>query len=116
MSVPEKQYSDIYTAIYDVVRAIPYGRVSSYGAIAAAIGVKSGARMVGYAMNHSHTVQPPVPAHRVVNRNGMLTGKHHFSPPEQMQLQLEAEGIVIEKDQIVDFEKHFWDPATELSL
>ena len=116
MSLPEKQHSDIYTAIYDVVRAIPHGRVSSYGAIAAAIGVKSGARMVGYAMNHSHTVHPPVPAHRVVNRNGLLTGKHHFSPPEQMQQLLEAEGIVVENDQIIDFDKHFWDPSIGLSL
>lgn len=116
MSVPEKQHSDIYTAIYDVVRAIPSGRVSSYGAIAAAIGVKSGARMVGYAMNHSHTVHPPVPAHRVVNRNGLLTGKHHFNPPQQMQQLLETEGIQVKNDQIVDFDRLFWNPSTELSL
>jgi methylated-DNA-protein-cysteine methyltransferase-like protein len=84
--------------------------------VAEAIGVKSGARMVGYAMNHSHNQHPPVPAHRVVNRNGMLTGKHHFSPPEKMQQLLEAEGVRVENDQIVDFDKHFWDPATEITL
>lgn len=106
----------IYDVIYDVVRAIPKGRVSSYGAVAAAIGVKSGARMVGYAMNACHHAKPKVPAHRVVNRNGMLTGKHHFSPPEKMEQLLKKEGVKVADDQVVDFDKLFWDPAKELIL
>ena len=104
----------IYNAIYDIVRAIPRGRVSSYGAIANAIGSKGAARMVGYAMNLSHAIQPKVPAHRVVNRNGMLTGKHHFETPTQMEALLIKEGISVVDDQIVDFEKFFWDPMIEL--
>lgn len=104
----------VYDAIYDVVRAVPKGRVTSYGAVAAAIGVKSGARVVGYAMNLCTNVKPKVPAHRVLNRNGMLTGKHHFSPPEKMQQLLEKEGIKVEDDTVVDFKKLFWDPLVEL--
>jgi methylated-DNA-protein-cysteine methyltransferase-like protein len=107
---------NIYNVIYDIVRLIPKGRVSSYGAIAAAIGVKSGARMVGYAMNACEGIKPKVPAHRVVNRNGMLSGRHHFHPPEKMQQLLEKEGVRVKDDQIVDFEKRFWDPMTELSF
>ena len=110
--MPAKE--SIYNAIYDIVRAIPKGRVTSYGAIAAAIGAKRAARMVGYAMNHSHAMQPKVPAHRVVNRNGMLTGKHHFETPTQMEALLLKEGISVIDDQIVDFEKFFWDPMIEL--
>lgn len=109
-----KETNDIYEAIYQVVRAIPKGRVSSYGAIAAAIGLKSSARLVGYAMNHSHTASPKVPAHRVVNRNGLLTGKHHFCPPEQMEKLLQKEGIKVIDDQVQDFARIFWDPALEL--
>lgn len=105
---------NLYDAIYDVVRAVPKGRVTSYGAVAAAIGVKSGARVVGYAMNLCTNVKPKVPAHRVLNRNGMLTGKHHFSPPEKMQQLLEKEGIKVEDDTVVDFKKLFWDPLVEL--
>lgn len=104
----------IYDAIYNVVRLIPKGRVTTYGAVSAAIGVKSGARMVGYAMNLSTHIKPKVPAHRVVNRNGMLSGKHHFSPPEKMQQLLEQEGVNVEDDKVVDFEKLFWDPLVEL--
>jgi methylated-DNA-protein-cysteine methyltransferase-like protein len=104
----------IYKAIYDIVRAIPMGRVSSYGAIANAIGAKGAARMVGYAMNLSHGITPMVPAHRVVNRNGYLTGKHHFETPKQMEILLKKEGIQVVDDQIVDFEKFFWDPMIEL--
>lgn len=104
----------IYDAIYDVVRAVPKGRVTTYGAVAAAIGVKSSARMVGYAMNASHNAKPKVPAHRVVNRNGMLTGKHHFNPPELMQQLLEKEGIKVEDDTILNFDKHLWEPLKEL--
>lgn len=106
----------IYEAIYDVVRCIPKGRVTSYGAVAAAIGAKSGARLVGYAMNLSTNVKPKVPAHRVVNRNGMLSGKHHFSPPEKMQQLLEKEGIKVVDDTVVDFNKLFWDPLKEINL
>lgn len=109
-----KDKDNLYDAIYDVVRAIPKGRVSSYGAISAAIGVKSGARVVGYAMNLSHNVKPKVPAHRVVNRNGMLTGKHHFSPPELMQQLLEKEGVKVIDDAVQHFDALFWDPLVEL--
>lgn len=105
---------DIFDAIFDVVRAVPKGRVTTYGAIAAAIGMKSGARVVGYAMNACGGVKPKVPAHRVVNRNGMLSGKHHFSPPELMQQLLEKEGIKVEDDKVSDFNKRFWDPVKEL--
>ena len=108
--------TSLYEAIYDVVRAIPKGRVSSYGAVAAAIGAASGARVVGYAMNNSFGAKPKVPAHRVVNRNGMLTGKHHFSPPERMQQLLEKEGVKIEEDKVVDFDTLFWDPIKELEI
>ena len=107
---------NLFEIIYDVVRAVPKGRVTSYGAVAAAIGAKSGARMVGYAMNACNGVKPKVPAHRVVNRNGMLSGKHHFTPPELMQQLLEKEGIKVKDDQVVDFKKLFWDPAKELAI
>lgn len=107
---------NIFDVIYDVVRCIPKGRVTSYGAVAAAIGVKSGARMVGYAMNASFSAKPKVPAHRVVNRNGMLSGKHHFATPKTMQQLLEKEGIKVKDDKVVAFEKLFWDPVKELSI
>lgn len=106
--------NNIYDAIYDVVRAVPRGRVTTYGAVAAAIGVKSGARMVGYAMNTCHNAHPKVPAHRVVNRNGMLTGKHHFVTPTRMQELLEKEKVSVKDDTVVDFQDLFWDPAIEL--
>lgn len=109
---PDKE--NIYDIIYDVVRSVPKGRVTSYGAVAAAIGAKSGARLVGYAMNHCEGVKPKVPAHRVVNRNGMLTGKHHFSPPEKMEQLLKKEGIDVKDDKVVNFSKLFWDPVKEL--
>lgn len=105
---------DLYEIIYQLVRQVPRGRVTSYGAIAAAIGMKSGARVVGYAMNNCTNAKPKVPAHRVVNRNGMLTGKHHFSPPEKMQQLLEKEKVKVEDDKVVDFERLFWDPVKEL--
>jgi len=114
MKEEKKSKESIYDAIFDVVRLVPKGRVTSYGAVAAAIGAASGARVVGYAMNFSAGVKPKVPAHRVLNRNGMLTGKHHFSPPEKMQQLLEKEGIVVKDDKVVDLEKHFWDPMKEL--
>ena len=114
MKKPATKADNIYDVIYEVVRAVPKGRVTTYGAVAAAIGVKSGARMVGYAMNACGSIKPKVPAHRVVNRNGMLSGKHHFSPPERMQQLLEKEGVKVQDDKVVDFEKHYWDPVKEL--
>jgi len=107
---------DFYQLVYTVVRLIPPGRVTSYGAIAASLGAKSSSRLVGYAMNGAHSVSPPVPAHRVVNRKGLLTGKHHFASPTAMQELLEKEGIKVLNDQIVDFDAHFWDPLKELEL
>ena len=112
----KKDKENIFDAIYAVVRSVPKGRVTSYGAVAAALGAASGARLVGYAMNASFNAKPKVPAHRVVNRNGMLTGKHHFSPPEKMQQLLEREGIKVVEDKVQDFDKLFWDPMTELAL
>jgi methylated-DNA-protein-cysteine methyltransferase-like protein len=102
--------------VWAVARQIPKGRVTSYGAIARYLGTKLSARMVGWAMNGCADVTPKVPAHRVVNRNGMLTAKPHFNPPRLMQQLLEKEKIKVVDDTIVDFEKHFWDPATELGL
>lgn len=100
--------------VFEIVRQIPRGRVTSYGAIAACLGAKSSSRMVGWAMNASHQVRPKVPAHRVVNRNGMLTGKRHFKTPREMQMRLEKEGIRVKKDTVVNFSEHFWDPAEAL--
>ncbi|WKN29965.1 MGMT family protein [Porifericola rhodea] len=99
--------------VYEVVRLIPRGRVSSYGAIANYLGAKGSARMVGWAMNNAHQYGN-VPAHRVVNRNGLLSGRHHFNPPEAMQEQLEKEGIEVKNNQVVNFELVFWNPSTEL--
>lgn len=98
-----------FEKVYEVVRRIPEGRATSYGTIAESIGLKISARMVGWAMNAAHS-RSDVPAHRVVNRNGLLTGRHHFSPPELMQQLLENEGIKIENDQIINFEEVFWKP------
>ncbi len=103
--------NDLYNRIYDIVKQIPPGRVTSYGAIAACIGSAGSARLVGWAMNASHYSVPGIPAHRVVNRNGLLSGKHHFDTPLAMQELLESEGVRIEDDQVVDFEKLFWNPA-----
>lgn len=107
---------DFFEMVYQVVRLIPKGRVTNYGAIANYLGRKGGARMVGWAMNASHAQKEYVPAHRVVNRLGMLSGKHHFPPNTPMQAQLEAENIVVIDDQIQDFDKHFWDPNKELNF
>lgn len=106
--------SDFFTNVYDVVRLIPHGRVTSYGAIARYLGAAKSSRLVGYAMNEAHQY-PDVPAQRVVNRVGLLTGKHHFAPPG-MQALLEAEGIEVNNDQVVRFKELFWDPMVELSL
>ena len=102
--------------VWDVVRQIPAGRVTSYGAIANYLGTKLSARMVGWAMNASHTAPFSVPAQRVVNRNGILSGKSHFNPPSAMQELLEKEGVIIEDDTVKEFDKLFWDPAVELGL
>lgn len=101
--------------VYEVAKLIPKGRVTSYGAIAAYLGVKRSARVVGWAMNGAVS-QHDVPAHRVVNRIGLLTGKNHFESPDRMQELLEAEGVIVNDDQIVNFDKHFWDPMVELGL
>lgn len=105
---------NFFDKVYEVAKHIPYGRVTSYGAIAKYLGAARSARMVGWAMNGA-TAREDVPAHRVVNRVGVLTGKHHFGGTHIMQQLLENEGIQIEENQIVNFQKHFWDPAKELS-
>lgn len=107
----EKQ--NFFENVYEVVRLILAGRVTSYGAIAAYLGARRSARMVGWAMINSHVV-PGIPAHRVINRNGVLTGKHFFGAPDAMQKLLEAEGVVVKDDQVQDFDKLFWDPEVEL--
>ena len=104
---------NFFDLVFEVARQIPKGRVTSYGAIAAVLGTRLSARMVGWAMNAAGSAHPKVPAHRVVNRNGMLTGKHHFSPPEKMEQLLAKEGVKVADDKVVDFKKLFWDPAAE---
>ncbi len=111
-----KNDKSFFELVYDVARMIPKGRVTSYGAIAAFLGSKMSARMVGWAMNGAHQVSPKVPAHRVVNRNGMLSGKAHFASPTQMEELLAKEKVFVKEDTIIDFPKKFWDPAVELSL
>lgn len=105
-----------FEQVYEVVRHIPYGRVTTYGAIARCLGASGSARMVGWAMNNAHAQIPPVPAHRVVNRIGMLSGKHHFGDADTMQQLLEMEGISVQNDQIQHFDTLFWDPQIELQL
>jgi methylated-DNA-protein-cysteine methyltransferase-like protein len=104
-----KLNDSFFDKVYAVVRQIPYGKVTSYGAIAKALGTARSARMVGWAMNAAHHLED-VPAHRVVNRKGLLTGKHHFDGTNLMQQLLESEGIIVVDNQIIDFEKHFWTP------
>ena len=111
-----KREENFFELVYEVARQIPKGRVTSYGAIAACLGTKSSARMVCWAMNGAHRIKPKVPAHRVVNRLGMLSGKQHFSPPGSMEKLLKKEGIKVKNDQVVEFEKLFWDPIKELAL
>ena len=108
--------NDLYADIYEIVKKIPAGRVTSYGAIASCIGSRGSARLVGWAMNASRHLPFFIPAHRVVNRNGMLTGKHHFGTSTQMQELLEKEGVKIKDDKVLNFSELFWDPATELKL
>jgi methylated-DNA-protein-cysteine methyltransferase related protein len=112
MKSKEPNYFDL---VYQVVREIPPGRVTTYGAIAHYLGLKSGARMVGYAMNAAHGM-PDVPAQRVVNRIGLLTGKPHFQTPTAMEELLAADGVQVVNDRVVDFERVFWDPETELGI
>ena len=111
-----KKDADFFSQVYAVVRLIPKGKVTSYGAIARALGTKLSARMVGWAMNAAHNATPRIPAHRVLNRSGMLSGKMHFNTPTRMQELLEKEGVKIKNDKVVDLEKHFWDPVVELSV
>lgn len=109
-----KEENDFFSRVYEVARLIPRGRVTSYGAIARYLGTAQSARMVGWAMNVCHTRPDFIPAHRVVNRNGLLTGKHHFGNSTTMQQLLENEGLIIEDDKILNFEERFWDPGKEL--
>lgn len=110
-----KEFS-FFQDVYDVVRQIPKGRVTSYGAIANYLGTKLSARMVGWAMNAAGSAKPKVPAQRVVNRLGILSGKHHFPNPGSMEALLNKDGVTVKNDTVVDFKKRFWDPAVELGL
>lgn len=106
---------NFYDMVYQVVRLIPHGRVTSYGAIANYLGTKGSSRMVGYAMQACGTAHPPVPAHRVVNSQGLLSGKFHFGGDLMEQL-LTSEGVIVKDDKVADFKKVFWDPAVELAI
>ena len=110
----QKRNNDFFEKVYSVTQLIPFGRITSYGAIARYLGMGRSARMVGWALNVSHNNPEFIPAHRVVNRNGLLTGKRHFGNSGTMKQLLENEGIIIEDDQIVNFREKFWDPMTEL--
>jgi methylated-DNA-protein-cysteine methyltransferase-like protein len=110
-----KKSENFFEKVYEVVKLIPFGRVTSYGAIAKYLGAAKSARMVGWAMNASHN-NNTIPAHRVVNRNGLLTGKNHFDGTNLMQQLLESEGVIVKENQVQNFNKIFWDPFTELSL
>lgn len=107
---------DFFKLVYEVVKLVPEGRVTSYGAIANYLGSKSSSRVVGYAMNASHKIKPKVPAHRVVNRIGLLSGKQHFETPFQMEELLMKEKIIIKNDKVIDFKNIFWDPQKELKF
>jgi methylated-DNA-protein-cysteine methyltransferase-like protein len=109
-----KKEDSFFDLVHLITRQIPKGRVTTYGAIAACLGTRLSARMVGWAMISAHHAKPAVPAHRVVNRNGLLTGRHHYNPPEKMQQLLEKEGVKVRDSQVVDFGKKFWDPAVGL--
>ena len=110
-----KNYS-FFDDVYEVVRKIPRGRVTSYGAIAVYLGTKLSARMVGWAMNAAHGAKPKVPAQRVVNRNGMLSGRHHFKTETAMEELLKKDGVLVKDEIVVDFKNKFWDPSIELAL
>ena len=113
-SAPERDGDGFFSRVYEVTKLIPYGRITSYGAIARYLGSGGSARMVGWALNSSHHGQDFIPAHRVVNRNGLLTGKHHFGTSSTMQQLLENEGFTVEDDRVLEFRQRFWDPSTEL--
>jgi methylated-DNA-protein-cysteine methyltransferase-like protein len=113
---PLQKSQGFFEDVFDVVRQIPKGRITSYGAIAQYLGTRMSARMVGWAMNASHIAHPPVPAQRVVNRNGQLSGKMHFPTPTAMEESLKKDGVKVKNDQVVDFDKIFWDPSKEISL
>lgn len=110
-----KRDESFYDLVHAVARQIPKGRITTYGAIAAALGTKLSARMVGWAMITAHHARPAVPAHRVVNRNGLLTGRHHYDPPERMQQLLEKDGVAVKDNQVVEFDRLFWDPLSVLN-
>jgi methylated-DNA-protein-cysteine methyltransferase-like protein len=110
----ENENANFFEKVYQITKTIPSGRVTSYGAIARCIGAPGSARMVGWALNNCHNLTEFIPAHRVVNRNGLLTGKNHFRHPEMMQELLESEGIIIDHDQVCNFEILFWDPCVNL--
>jgi len=112
-SLPKAQ-RNFFEDVFDVVRQIPKGRVTNYGAIAKYLGSGLSSRMVGWAMNASHGLHPPIPAQRVVNRNGMLTGKNHFQTPTLMQELLEKDGVAVINDKVVEFTQRYWDPEKEL--
>ncbi|MEN8786583.1 MAG: MGMT family protein [Flavobacteriales bacterium] len=114
-SIPEK-HKDFFQSVFEIVRYIPEGRVTNYGAIAKVLSTPRSSRMVGWAMNASHSQKKHVPAHRVVNRNGMLSGKMHFPTPTAMEEALKKEGVEVVEDKIVNFKEVFWDPNLELSL
>ena len=111
-----KKDESFFELVFEVVKQIPKGRVTSYGAIASALGTKMSARLVGWALNSSHSMKPRIPAHRVVNRMGLLSGKMHFEYPEQMQELLEKEGVIVKEDQVQDFKSKFWDPKNLTEL
>jgi methylated-DNA-protein-cysteine methyltransferase related protein len=110
----QKADNDFFTMVYEVTRLIPYGRVTSYGAIARYLGSGRSARMVGWALNACHSRPEFIPAHRVVNRIGLLTGKRHFGNSTTMEQLLANEGIIVDDDRIINFEEKFWDPLKEL--
>ncbi len=110
----QKANNDFFSKVYEVTRCIPYGRITSYGAIARYLGSGRSARMVGWALNVSHSNKEFIPAHRVVNRNGLLTGKHHFGNSTTMEQLLRNEDIIIEDNRIINFKEKFWDPMTDL--
>ena len=110
-----KADGSFFQRVFEVVKKIPYGRVTSYGAIAEYLGMKGSSRMVGWAMNASHTAEDNIPAHRVVNRNGDLTGKFHFASPDLMEELLLSEGVQIKNDRVVDFKNIYWNPSVELN-
>lgn len=112
--IPWEHSNRFFDDVFDIVRLIPTGRVTTYGAIAKYLGTALSARMVGWAMNASHRLNPPIPAHRVVNRNGMLSGRMHFETPSTMEERLRSEGLIVKDNTISQFEQVFWDPSKEI--